>query len=136
MTDLHAEQIGVGAMMLGAGRDRAEDAVDHAVGVVIRARVGERVAAGDAILEVHYRDEATLAAALPLFRRPIAVGDSHHGRRVDPGSLPLAATRRRRPRRGHTGACRPSRQGRADALRWPSRRRVPRGPFNSRPIQV
>ena len=38
MTDLHAEQIGVGAMMLGAGRNRAEDPVDHAVGVVVRAQ--------------------------------------------------------------------------------------------------
>jgi pyrimidine-nucleoside phosphorylase len=76
VTDLHAERIGVGAMMLGAGRNRVEDAVDHAVGVVIRARIGDPVKAGDAILEVRYRDDRTLAAALPLLREATKVGDS------------------------------------------------------------
>jgi thymidine phosphorylase len=74
--DLHAERIGVGAMMLGAGRNRAEDSVDPAVGVVIQAHIGDSVKAGDAILEVHYRDDRTLAAALPLLRAAVTVGDS------------------------------------------------------------
>ena len=73
VSDLNAEQIGVAAMLLGAGRSRAEDRVDHAVGIVIRAHVGEEVKPGDAILEVHHRDEATLAAALPLLRAAIVV---------------------------------------------------------------
>lgn len=73
--DLHAEQIGVAAMLLGAGRSRAEDRVDHAVGVLIRAHVGDSVKAGDVILEVHYREEKSLADALPMMRRAITVGD-------------------------------------------------------------
>jgi pyrimidine-nucleoside phosphorylase len=73
---LHAEHIGIGCVLLGAGRHRAEDRVDHSVGVVVQARVGERVRAGDAILHVHYRDEATLAHALPVLRGSIVVGDS------------------------------------------------------------
>jgi pyrimidine-nucleoside phosphorylase len=76
VTDLHAEKIGIGAMMLGAGRNRAEEPVDHAVGVVIRARVGEQVKAGDAVLEVHYRDEAALAAARSLLQEAITIGDA------------------------------------------------------------
>jgi pyrimidine-nucleoside phosphorylase len=76
VTGVHAERIGVGAMILGAGRNRAEDAVDPAVGVVIRAPVGSPVKAGKAILEVHYRDDRTLAAAMPLLRSAVAVGDS------------------------------------------------------------
>jgi pyrimidine-nucleoside phosphorylase len=76
VTDLHAERIGIGAMILGAGRNRAEDRVDHAVGVIVRAAVGERVAKGEPILDVHYRDEATLAAAMPVLRGAIAVGDT------------------------------------------------------------
>jgi pyrimidine-nucleoside phosphorylase len=76
VTDLHAELIGVGAMHLGAGRLRAEDAVDWAVGVVVRARVGEAVASGDTVLEVHYRDPATLGSALLLLRDAVTVGDS------------------------------------------------------------
>jgi pyrimidine-nucleoside phosphorylase len=73
--DLHAERIGIGAVILGAGRNRAEDRVDPAVGVVVRARVGERVGPGDTILEVHHRDDATLAAALPVLRGAVTVGD-------------------------------------------------------------
>jgi pyrimidine-nucleoside phosphorylase len=76
VTDLHAERIGVGAMLLGAGRNRAEDQVDHAVGVIVRARVGERVQAGDAVLDVHYRDDGTLAAARPVLRKAVTVADT------------------------------------------------------------
>lgn len=76
VTDLHAESIGIGAMMLGAGRNRAEDKVDHAVGVVVRAQLGEQVKAGDVILEVHYRDEQTLTGALTVLREAVKVGDA------------------------------------------------------------
>jgi pyrimidine-nucleoside phosphorylase len=76
VTDLHAEKIGIGAMLLGAGRNRAEDKIDPAAGVMIRAKVGERVAMDDAVLEVHYRDDATLATALPVFREAIKLGDA------------------------------------------------------------
>jgi pyrimidine-nucleoside phosphorylase len=76
VVDLHAEIIGRGAMVLGAGRERAEDSVDHAVGVRILAHRGEQVRAGAGILEVHYRDAARLAAALPLLQGSCAIGDS------------------------------------------------------------
>jgi len=75
VTDLNAEPIGIGAMMLGAGRNRAEDKVDHAVGVIVRALVGEPVKSGDSILEVHYRDDQTLPSALGILRSAIQVGD-------------------------------------------------------------
>jgi len=75
VTDLNAEPIGIGAMMLGAGRNRAEDKVDPAVGVIVRALVGEPVKSGDSILEVHYRDDQTLPSALGILRSAIQVGD-------------------------------------------------------------
>ena len=76
VTDLHAEKIGVGTMLLGAGRERAEDRVDHAVGVIIKAPVGAQVRAGDAILEVHYRDETKLGIALPSLTDSICINDA------------------------------------------------------------
>jgi len=75
VTDLHAEKLGIAGMMLGAGRQRAEDHVDHAVGILIQAHLGERVAGGDIVLEVHYRDESTLANALSLLREAVIIGD-------------------------------------------------------------
>ena len=83
VAELHAEKIGVGAMLLGAGRERAEDRVDHAVGVVIKAPVGVQVRAGDAILEVHYRDESKLSVALPSLTDAIRIGDAL------PATMPL-----------------------------------------------
>jgi pyrimidine-nucleoside phosphorylase len=76
VTDLNAESIGIGAMMLGAGRNRAEDQVDHGVGVIVRTRVGEQVKPGDVILEVYFRDESTLQGALPMLRGAVRVGDA------------------------------------------------------------
>ncbi len=76
VTELDAEKIGVSSMLLGAGRRRAEDGVDHAVGVVLRAAVGESVRPGDPVFEVHYRDTADLAAAIPLLTAALTVADA------------------------------------------------------------
>jgi len=76
VSELHAELIGRAAMVLGAGRERAEDRVDHAVGIVVRAGVGAEVKAGDPILELHYRDSSRLAPALQLLRNAWTVDDS------------------------------------------------------------
>ena len=76
VTGLDAERIGVASVLLGAGRARTEDAVDHAVGVIVRARPGDAVRTGDTIFEVHYRDEEKLAAARPLLEGAIGIADA------------------------------------------------------------
>jgi len=80
---LLAEKIGVGAMLLGAGRNRADDTIDHSVGVVIRAPVGSETRVGDIVLEIHFRDEAKLANALPVLTEAVRIGDA------PPKQLPL-----------------------------------------------
>jgi pyrimidine-nucleoside phosphorylase len=50
--------IGAAATRLGAGRERKEDDVDHGVGVSLRAKLGDRVSAGDPLAVVRYGDEA------------------------------------------------------------------------------
>src|SRR5262249_39905390 len=54
---IDAEKIGRATMLLGAGRDRAEDGVDHAVGIVLQARPDTSVRTGDALAEIHYRSD-------------------------------------------------------------------------------
>jgi thymidine phosphorylase len=46
------------AVHLGAGRRTKEDEIDHAVGVVVRAKRGARVEGGDVLAEIHARTEA------------------------------------------------------------------------------
>jgi thymidine phosphorylase len=60
---LGAIRIGNAALHLGAGRRTKEDEIDHAAGVVCRAKRGDEVAAGDVLAEVHARDEARAATA-------------------------------------------------------------------------
>ncbi len=76
VADMDAEGVGIAGMRLGAGRDRAEDKVDHAVGVVCRAKPGERVAAGDVVFEVHYRDAGKLGSAVELLKASYTVEDA------------------------------------------------------------
>lgn len=69
VTGIDARAIGLGAMSLGAGRARKEDVIDPAVGVVLAAKVGDAVRAGEPLLHIHHAgkglDEARrrLAAA-------------------------------------------------------------------------
>jgi pyrimidine-nucleoside phosphorylase len=70
-----AELVGRASVALGAGRDRVEDPVDPAVGILIAAKPGDAVRAGDPLLELHYRDRARLEAAAALVRAAVAIGD-------------------------------------------------------------
>lgn len=50
---INAREVGLTAMELGAGRVAKGDTIDHAVGVVIHCKVGDRVERGDALFTVH-----------------------------------------------------------------------------------
>lgn len=58
-----AREVGLTALDLGAGRHKKGDPVDHAVGVIIGYRVGDRVPEGDTLFTVHARTEDAAAAA-------------------------------------------------------------------------
>ncbi len=75
VTVVDAELVGRAAVSLGTGRDRADASIDHRVGIVLRAKPGDLVAANDAVLELHYGDEARLPAAVVLATRAVAIGD-------------------------------------------------------------
>jgi pyrimidine-nucleoside phosphorylase len=75
LTRLDAELVGRASVALGAGRDRVEDAIDPAVGIMAAAKPGDAVHAGDPVLEIHYRDRARLDTALSLAACAIAIGD-------------------------------------------------------------
>jgi pyrimidine-nucleoside phosphorylase len=75
VVSLHAELIGRATMVLGAGRNRVEEAVDPAVGAVVRAKPGEAVRAGQPILELHYREAGHLDAALALVSGACVIAD-------------------------------------------------------------
>jgi len=75
LTRLDAELIGRASVALGAGRDRVEDAVDPAVGIMVMMKPGDRVRAGDPIVELHYRDRGRLESARRLASQAVSIGD-------------------------------------------------------------
>ena len=61
---IDAEDIGRASCMIGAGRDRKEDVVDHAVGVILEVKIGQRIDAGGVLCRLYYtKDEKVEEAA-------------------------------------------------------------------------
>jgi pyrimidine-nucleoside phosphorylase len=57
VTSIDAEGIGIASNMIGAGRDRKEDAIDPAVGIILEVKVGEKVDAGSVLCRLYYTRE-------------------------------------------------------------------------------
>ncbi len=76
VTAINAELVGRASVILGAGRDRVEDPVDPAVGIMVVAKPGDAVKAGAPVLELHYRDAGRRDAALRLAGQSISIGDA------------------------------------------------------------
>lgn len=54
------EEVGRAAMALGAGRARADEAIDHGAGIVLHAKRGDAVTAGEPLATLHAASEALL----------------------------------------------------------------------------
>ncbi|MGZ4641127.1 MAG: thymidine phosphorylase [Blastococcus sp.] len=73
LTRLDAFSLGVAAWRLGAGRARKEDPVSAAAGVVWTAGVGDRVIAGQPLLELHTDDPARIERALEALEGAVGI---------------------------------------------------------------
>jgi pyrimidine-nucleoside phosphorylase len=76
LSSMQCEQIGTACVILGGGRERKEESVDPAVGIVLHKKVGDRVAAREALATIHYNDEAKAARALQLIEASCSVTDT------------------------------------------------------------
>lgn len=56
VSKIKAEEVGKAAMIIGAGRATKEDEVDHAVGLKILKKVGDKIEKGEKIAEIYYND--------------------------------------------------------------------------------
>ena len=71
-----AEGVGRAAMVMGAGRARKEDAIDHAAGLVLHAKAGDRVAAGAPLATLHAATDELLAAGEARFVHAVRMSDA------------------------------------------------------------
>jgi pyrimidine-nucleoside phosphorylase len=56
-------EFGVALAMLGGGREKKEDKVDHGVGLAFHKRIGDRVEKGEPLVTIHYNSDAKLEEA-------------------------------------------------------------------------
>lgn len=75
VVEVEPRTIGHAVIALGGGRNRAEDTVDPAVGVVIPVKPGQRVAGGQLLATIHARDNASAAMAEREVKKAIRLGE-------------------------------------------------------------
>jgi pyrimidine-nucleoside phosphorylase len=63
---IDAEDIGVASNMIGAGRERKEDVIDPAVGIILEVKVGEKVDAGSVLCRLYYTREDRVEEAAEM----------------------------------------------------------------------
>jgi pyrimidine-nucleoside phosphorylase len=73
-----AETIGRAGVALGAGRVTKGDPVDPAVGIVVRAKIGDRLSSGEPIGEVHARSDDAAATAASRVVAALRLADAPH----------------------------------------------------------
>ena len=63
---IDAEDIGSASNMIGAGRDKKEDAIDPAVGIILEVKAGEKVDAGSVLCRIYYTKEDRVEEAADM----------------------------------------------------------------------
>jgi len=63
LAEINAQEIGEASVEMGAGRVKKEDAIDHAVGIIVHHKVGDKVAKGDVLFTLHAKDTASMIRA-------------------------------------------------------------------------
>jgi pyrimidine-nucleoside phosphorylase len=76
VSSLQCEQIGTACVILGGGRERKEDSIDPAVGIVLHKKVGDAVSSGEPLATIHYNSETLATRARQLLEESYRIADS------------------------------------------------------------
>ena len=71
---IHAEEIGVSAMLLGAGRETKESIIDLAVGIKLHKKVNDQVNKGEAIATLFVNDESNVKEVISRVKKAYTIG--------------------------------------------------------------
>ncbi len=75
VTKMDADDIGIAAMLLGAGRATKEDTIDLAVGIVLTKKIGEYIAEGDTLAVIHSNNK-NVDRSIALIQNHIIIGEN------------------------------------------------------------
>jgi len=57
VSKVEADEMGIASMLLGGGRQKADDQLDYAVGIMMNKKVGDPVKAGESLLTIYSNRE-------------------------------------------------------------------------------
>jgi len=72
---INCEQAGIASLVLGGGREKKEDSVDPAVGIVLHKKVGDAISAEEPICTLYYNSDARLGEAESLIQSAYRIGN-------------------------------------------------------------
>jgi pyrimidine-nucleoside phosphorylase len=75
ITATNCEQLGTALAMLGGGREKKEDTIDHAVGLEFHKRIGDPVEKDERLVTIHYNSGTKLAEAQSLIANSYQIGE-------------------------------------------------------------
>ncbi|QMU07276.1 pyrimidine-nucleoside phosphorylase [Levilactobacillus suantsaii] len=70
-----ADEMGIASMLLGGGRQKADDQLDYAVGIMMHKKIGDSVQAGESLLTI-YSDREDVAEIKDLLYANIEISDT------------------------------------------------------------
>ena len=72
--EVDAELIGKASVVLGAGRSKLEDKLDHSVGIMGLKKIGDSVGRGEPLALIYANSEERLATAKPFVKHAFKIG--------------------------------------------------------------
>ena len=72
---IQSELVGTACVILGGGREKKEDAVDPAVGIILHKKVCDRVSSREPLCTITYNSESRAAHASKLLEQSFQVAD-------------------------------------------------------------
>jgi pyrimidine-nucleoside phosphorylase len=76
VASVQCEQVGTACVILGGGREKKEDSVDPAVGIVLHKKVGDAVAHGEPLATIHFNAEDRGTRAKQMIEESFSIADS------------------------------------------------------------
>lgn len=74
ISKINADELGLAAMLLGAGRETMESELDYAAGLILHKRIGDAVAAGETMVTIHSNKE-NVDASIRKIQANIEISD-------------------------------------------------------------
>ncbi|MGP3777491.1 pyrimidine-nucleoside phosphorylase [Halanaerobium saccharolyticum] len=76
ISEIKALDVGLAAMILGAGRENKESEIDLAVGLELNKKTGDQVSQGDTLAVLHYNDDKNLEEAEQKLLKAFTITDA------------------------------------------------------------